>query len=168
MSTELKALILLIAIIAAAALGVDYGMDMREAQMTKMRTAYNTALGKSEAAKLAAEARATEIEAASNGAVMSAVTSYEESRKNEKALDDRRIADLSGRVASLLVSTSHRPASGGALPAAGACAASGDGQATETLAPAVAARLARRYADYNELVDQLGLCQTVVAIDRQQ
>jgi len=93
-------------------------------------------------------------------------TDYEAKRQNEKALDTSTITALRNDVVRLRVATNNRPASGGQLPGTATCACTGDGQAEQTLAPAVAARLAGRYADYNEIVDQLGFCQEVLLSER--
>jgi hypothetical protein len=161
---EFLALVVAIALLAA---GWCLGSAHVNGEMTKLSVAHKAAIDEATRAKDAADARADEANKAATGAIESATLYFTEERKNDKALDDRRIADLTADVVRLRVST-RRTNTGGcsALPAAAASAGGGDGEADETLAPAVAARLARRYADYNEVVDQLSLCQAVITIDR--
>lgn len=133
----------------------------------KAEVAYTTAINIAQNAKLEAERRADALDLKRGAAITLATEKYEQGRSDEKAQADRTIADLRSDVTRLRVRT-NRPAGSGGVPAAPAAAGSGDGEATETLSGAVAARLAGRYADYNGLVDQLGLCQQTIEADRLQ
>lgn len=162
---EFLALVVALALLAA---GWCLGSAHVNGEIVKLEVAHKAAIDEATRAKNAAEERTDEANKAATGAIESAQLTFEETRKNEKALDDRRIADLATDNSRLRVSTRRTNAgSCGALPAAAGAAAGGDGQADETLAPTVAARLAQRYADYNEVVDQLNLCQSILIIDRQ-
>ncbi len=139
---------------------------IKDNEIAEMKTAYDAKVLKATNAKLAAVNHARDVEQLNATAMSAAATTFEEKRKNEKATDDRTIADLRSRVTSLRVST-RNPGSRD-VPGAPAGACAGDGQAEQTLAPAVAARLAQRYADYNAVIDQLELCQATLIIDRQK
>lgn len=153
------------ALLAAGSAGFGLAHTLAAADIAQLNEAHTQALNTALAAQLAAETRAQALETAGRTATTEAVTKYDEGRKNDKAKDDRTIADLRADVKRLRVSTTSHP-SGGALPAAGPAAGAGDGQAQQTLSGSVAARLAGRYADYNELVDQLELCQGQLERDR--
>lgn len=140
---------------------------VKNGEIAAIELAQQKALETANAAKTAAEEHATELEHSQATALSIATTTFEEKHEADKTAADHRIADLNARVTSLLVST-HRAANpgSGALPGPATAASGSDGEATETLSAAVAGRLARRYADYNEIVDQLELCQATVLIDR--
>jgi hypothetical protein len=138
---------------------------IKNGDIATIKLNYGTALKMSADALGKANKDATDHEKADTKTFADLATKYEETRQNEKARDSIVIADLRSDVKRLRVST-NRPASGGHLPGAPASASGSNDQADETLAPAVAARLAERYADYNEIVGQLWLCQDTLRAER--
>lgn len=112
-------------------------------------------------AALAAEGRASLAESTERKAFATALSKYKETTSHEKSQADLVIADLRSDVKRLRVST-NPGARRCPVPGSTAAATGSDGPSEETLSPAVAARLAGRYADYNALVDTLTLCQAVI------
>lgn len=164
---EVKIIAVVVLVSLAAAFGWHANGVVKDSEISALNLAQQQALGKALEAKSAAEERATELEHSHTIALDIATTTFEEKHEADKTAADRRIADLNTRVTSLLVSTRRAANPGGcALPGPAAAAGRSDGEATETLSAAVAGRLARRYADYNEIVGQLELCQATVLIDR--
>ena len=145
-----------------------YGVEhkLRTAEVDKINLKHERALNLSKDELAKANKAARDHEHADTVAFAALATKYEESRQNEKATDAATITALRNDVVRLRVSTNSRPAGGSQLPATTAGACTGDGQTEQTLAPTVAARLAGRYAEYNEIVDQLGLCQDVLLSER--
>lgn len=147
-------------IVGAAVMGwTVQGWRMGD-ELTKVKSSYKSALENANTARVAAEGRAALAESTERANFDKALSAYKESQAHEKATTDRTIADLRTGINRLRVSTTNsrsRPVSGSTAAAAGS-----DGPSEETLAPAVAARLAGRYADYNALVDRLTLCQAVI------
>lgn len=125
----------------------------------EMLTAAERARGDAEAAARAAENKAAHEQAA-------LVASYEEKLQHEKSTADRRIADLAAGAERLRVAVETDPGRC-ELPATATGASGGDAPATATISRSSAARLARRYADYNEIVAQLTLCQAIIVADRE-
>lgn len=138
-----------------------FAAERIDAIATSYKKSYDAAVD----AKVAAEKRASDTEANQRVALATAATHYEEVRQNEKAASDRTIADLRSGLERLRVRT-VTTTSGGQVPGAANGAGTGAGASTETLDPAVAARLAGRYAEYNALVDRLNLCQDALEADR--
>lgn len=129
-------------------------------ELTKVKASYQSAVDNANTARVAAEGRASLAESTERANFGRALSAYKESQAHEKAISDRTIADLRTGLNRLRVSTTNSRSCG--LPAAAGAATGSDGPGEETLAPAVAARLAGRYADYNALVDRLTLCQAVI------
>lgn len=166
MSAGFKALIVVILMAFGFAFGHHTATTEKDVEIGKIKLANTKALGKALVAKSVAEDRVATLEHEHATALDIATTTFEESRAHDKAIADRRIADLNARVTSLRVRVATDASSGSTVRDPAAAASSGYGQTTQTLAPAIAGRLARRYAEYNELIDQLELCQVTVLIDR--
>ncbi len=166
MSGGFKALILVILVALGFAFGHHTATTEKNVEIGKIQLAHEKALGKAQAAKSEAEDRVATLEHDHATALGIATTTFEESRAHDKAISDRRIADLAARVTSLRVRVATNASGGSTVSSAFTAPGSSYGQATETLAPAIAGRLARRYAEYNELIDQLELCQATILIDR--
>lgn len=139
---------------------------IKDGDIATLKLNYQSALNTSAEALTKANKAARDHEHSDIESFAALATKYEERRQNEKAADASTITALRNDVVRLRVSTNSRPASGSQLPATTAGACTGDGQTEQTLAPTVAARLAGRYAEYNEIVDQLGLCQDVLLSER--
>lgn len=152
--------IAILIVVAAAAGWHVQGWRMGD-EMATMRLEFGEALSAAESARITAEGRASLAESKEREYFANALAEYKESQAHEQATSQRTIADLRAGIDRLRVRTT--PASRSCtLPAAAAGTTGGDDPGEETLAPAVAARLAGRYADYNALVDRLTLCQAVV------
>lgn len=151
---------------ALALIGFGYVMGGTDARIERdeARGQYASALATATIARDAANARAANIEKHWSASVTAVGTAYEEIIKNEKATTDRTITDLRNDVVRLRVRT--QPARGGDLPGPAAAASERDAATDQTLAPAVAARLAERYAEHNEVVEQLTACQAILQIER--
>lgn len=154
---------LIIAIMVAVAGAAGWTMQgwRMGDEMTTLRAEYQGAIDKANTASVAAEGRAALAESNERKYFATALAEYKESQAHEKATTTRTIADLRTGAERLRVKLATAPRSC-PLPDAAAGTAGSDEASEETLAPAVAARLAGRYADYNALVDQLTLCQAVV------
>jgi hypothetical protein len=165
----IKAKAALFAIVAASALAFAAGFALqgtiKNGEIARINLAHQTAVAEAEAARNVAleSARATEQKAASDLAALTA--KYIEDRQHENAVTQRRIADLASGNERLRVAIEANT-SNGSLPGPATSTAGSDGQATATISRAVASRFAQRYADYNEIVDQLTLCQSVIENDR--
>lgn len=149
-------------------LGFSLAAMLAEGEASKVKAAYLAE--KLELTKLAkaSEERARSAESRASTDLFNAAQTYEEVRKNENATADRRITDLLTERDRLRVRLSkvRTPAAGAIVPGTAATPSASDGEADETLAGPVAARLTQRYNDYNEVVDQLTLCQATVTADR--
>lgn len=136
--------------------------ELKDGEIAEIQLAHKQALADATKAKMAAEeaVRVAENKAARDLATLS--DNFTKEQEHEKTAANQRIADLLSANVRLRVAV-QRPAAGSCAPGGPTPAASvGDGQATEALAPATAGRLARRYADYNAIVDQLSLCQATI------
>jgi hypothetical protein len=160
---------LVVSIIAlAAAFGAGFCLQglIKDTEIAELRGDYAQKLGEAQEAKAVFEARARGAERRAATEIAEAHAKFVEDQQHERAITQRRIAGLAAGNERLRVAIDvvTRDAS---LSGPAACASGGDGQATATIARPVAARLAGRYADYNELVDQIGLCQkTIEAFQR--
>jgi hypothetical protein len=137
---------------------------IKDAEIAKLNEAHTEVLRVATAARLTAEMKSRDDESKAVVAIAAASDQFEEVRQNEKAITDRRINDLLVDNSRLYVST--RAANRRSVPGAPATTVASDGEADQTLAPAVAGRLASRYAAYNEVVDQLTLCQDTITTYR--
>ena len=155
--------------IVAAIFGVGYATastikDLEIARLEKGHHEYQNKL-KDEAIMANMIARSAESRAADSIAKSAEI--YEQRRQDEKATSDRILNDYRNDVIRLRVLLKKSPtATGAVVPNTATSASTSDGEAEQTLDGAVAARLAQRYFDYNEVVDQLELCQAVVRADR--
>lgn len=161
------------AVIAAAAfaLGAAAGGSsvayVKNGTIRDMKLDYMTKINAVNQAALAANDRADGIQRTINSAILDGVAEFTKKDENEKAQDARTIDDLRSDNARLRVKTNN-PVCSVTLPGTATGAGATAGEMETTLAPAVAARLAGRYADYNTVVRQLDLCQAVVVADRIQ
>lgn len=161
---------LAVALAAAAAGGAvvnGWRLDAKYGgEISDLKLAHETAVAEAEAARNVAleRARATEQKAAQDLANLTA--KYVEDQQHEKAVTQRRIADLAAGNERLRVAIETNSSNGG-VPGPATGVGGGDGQATATVSRSTSARLAQRYADYNEIVDQLTLAQAVIAKDRE-
>lgn len=155
---------LIIAVVAlTAAFGAGFALQglIKDGEIASIQLEHQTEVAEAYAARNVAleRARATEKKAGEDLAALS--EKYVEDRQHENAVTQRRIADLAAGNERLRVDLEFATSSAGVRDPATA-AGGGDGQATATLERRAAARLEQRYADYNELVDQIGLCQATV------
>lgn len=150
-----------------AAVGAGTMGHFKNAELLEQKTTYDDQIAAANKAALDADERAQGIQRTINTAILSGVAEYTQKEYDEKSQAAVVIAALRNDVTRLRVKTNN-PVCGNQLPSASASASGSDGQADTTLAPAVAARLAERYADYNAVVRQLDLCQAVVVADRLQ
>lgn len=148
--------------LAAGAAGVDY---IKDGELLKQKTTYEGQIAAANKAALVASERANAIQRTIGAAITEGVAEHTVKDENEKAQDARTISDLRNSVARLRVKTSN-PVCSGELPGTTASASASAGEVETTIAPAVAARLAERYADFNTVVRQLDLCQNTVLADR--
>jgi hypothetical protein len=161
----------LYALIGAALIAVGSGAgfalerSLKNGEIAEIQLAHEKQVTAALTAQRTAERHAVDVERLAADTLSSLETKYTQDRENEKANSDHVVADLRNSVVRLRVATSGH-ASCGAMPSAATSPSTGDGQAAETLAGSVAARLAGRYADYNALVDQLNLCQGIISADR--
>lgn len=161
------------AIIAAVvfALGAATGGSsvayVKNGTISDMKLKYTTNIAAANKAALDASDRAAAIQRTIGAAITEGVAEHTVKDENAKAQDARVISDLRNDVARLRVKTNN-PVCSVTLPGIAPGAGAGTGEVETTLAPAVAARLAGRYADYNAVVRQLDLCQAVVVADRIQ
>jgi len=152
------------ALLLAGLVGAGIAHTIAAAEIAQINERNTTVLNTALAAKLAAETRVHALESEGRAATTAALTEYDETHAHEKASADITIANLRDDVVRLRVTTNR--ASGGGVCAAGPTGSTDHGQAEQTLAGSVAARLAGRYADYNEVVGQLTLCQGQLLRDR--
>jgi len=134
----------------------------KDSQIATMKAGWEQTVKSAGEARDAAEKRAGQAEAKERQRYADALEKYKESVDHEKAISDRTIADLRAGNDRLRVSTARAAPGSCAVSGTPAGAAGSNEASEETLAPAVAARLAERYAAYNALVDQLTLCQETV------
>jgi len=156
-----------IALIAAFGAGFALQGLIKDSEIADIQLEHETQVADAYAARnVALElARAVEHKAAED--IAAAHAKFVEDQQHERAITQRRIADLAAGNERLRVAVEVATVATG-VPSGATCSSGGDGQATATIARPVAARLAGRYADYNELVDQITLCQaTVEAFQRE-
>lgn len=152
----------------AAALGFGLAATLAEGKADKVAAAYQKEKAELTNLALQAEQRARSLESNQSSAMFTAASTYESVTQNEKDIIARRVADLLSDNQRLRVrlAKATAPTGGAVVPGTAAATSGGDGQTEQALAGPVAARLTQRYADYNEIVGQLELCQTVVRLDR--
>lgn len=153
---------------AVFALGFGVASKLAEGKANKVALAHAEERAQLVDLKLAAEQRANSAESSNSSAMAASAAIYESVVQNEKALTERRVADLNSELVRLRVRTkkAESAAAGAIVPNSPAGTGASNGEAEQTLAGPVAARLTQRYADYNALIDQLTLCQAVVQADR--
>lgn len=134
-------------------------------ELSEQKTTYDRQIAAVNKTALDADERTAAIQRTIGAAITEGVAEHTVKDENEKAQDARTISDLRNSVARLRVKTSN-PVCSGELPGTTASASASAGEVETTLAPAVAARLAERYADFNTVVRQLDLCQNTVLADR--
>jgi len=161
----------IIAVVVLFAVGVAVGGGatayVKNGTIRDMKLEYTTNIAAANKAALEASDRAAAIQRTIGAAITEGVAEHTVKDENAKAQDARVISDLRNDVARLRVKTNN-PVCSVTLPGIAPGAGAGTGEVETTLAPAVAARLAGRYADYNAVVRQLDLCQAVVVADRIQ
>lgn len=153
------------ALLVAGLVGFMLSHTFSETEIAKLNEDHTKELNVALDAKLKAETRVHGLEDEGRKATTAALTAYDETHQNEKATADRTIDDLRNDVKRLRVSTTRGTSGGGMCPT-GPSTSADHGEADETLTGSVAARLAGRYADYNEVVGQLDLCQGQLLRDR--
>lgn len=157
--------IALLLVMVGRMIGLDESRDVLEHQ----RGQYATKLAEAELARDAANAHADRTTRNWSAHVDAIIALHEKESKHDKELAARVITDLRNDVVRLRVRTNPAPAAGrGQLPGPASSACECDGTTEQTLAGAVAARLAGRYADYNAAVEQLTACQGILAAERTQ
>jgi len=158
-----RATLIIACIALVAAFGAGFALQglIKDAEIASIQLEHETQVAEAEAARNVAleRVRATEKKASDDLATLS--EKFVEDRQHENAVTQRRIADLAAGNERLRVDLEFATSSAGVRDPAAAAGGS-DGQATAFVARASAARLEQRYADYNELVDQIGLCQATV------
>lgn len=161
----------IIAVVVLFVVGVAVGgaaaVYVKNGTIRDMKLEYTTKINAVNQAALAANDRADGIQRTINSAILDGVAEHTVKDENAKAQDARVISDLRNDNARLRVKTNN-PVCSITLPGTASGTSAGTGEMETTLAPAVAARLAGRYADYNAVVRQLDLCQAVVVADRIQ
>ncbi len=162
---QAKVIIVVGIVVLSFLAGFKVSSALSEAEIKTMENAHLTALNAAKDQALTEHmlARAAERKAAES--IANAASNFEKVRQNEKDIADRTITDLLNDNARLRVSVRSRPATG-TVPGTAAGAGSCDDRSEATLTGSVAARLARRYDDYNALVGVLELCQATVRADR--
>lgn len=132
-----------------------------DAQIETINAGWNKKLSAAKDAQLAAEMVSRSAERKAAEEIAASAANFEKVRQDEKATSDRYVTDLRNDVTRLRVTVTRlsRPV---VVPGTPAAASGGDGQSEETLNGSVAARLAQRYADYNELVGRLDQCQDTI------
>ena len=155
-------------IIAVLVFLAGFGLNgvIKNSEIKSLKNKQLVELNTAQAAKITAEKKTREAEQKVSSSLAKAATAFEEVRENDKANSNRVIADLRSDVTRLRVLVRRSPSNGG-VPGTSTSASCGDDKAEQTLSGPVAARLAERYAEYNSLVDQLGLCQATVRADRE-
>ncbi len=151
-----------------AAFGAGYALAnvIAAANIAELKEHHTEELNAALMAKLAAEDWAHMRETDGRKETNDALVKYKGERDEEQAVDARTIADLRADIKRLRVSTRPVATSGGALPVAGPDSCGAAAQVEQTLAGSVAARLAGRYSDYNQIVGQLDLCVSQLERDR--
>lgn len=150
-----------------AAVGSSSVAYVKNGTIRDMKLEYTTNIAAANKAALDASDRAAAIQRTIGAAITEGVAEHTVKDENAKAQDARVISDLRSDVARLRVKTNN-PVCSVTLPGTAPSTGASAGEVETTLAPAVAARLAGRYADYNAVVRQLDLCQAVVVVDRIQ
>lgn len=153
--------------VVGVAIGGAAAVYIKNGTIRDMRLDYATKINAVNQAALAANDRADGIQRTINSAILDGVAEHTTKDENAKAQDARVISDLRNDNARLRVKTNN-PVCSVTLPGTAPGTSASAGEMETTLAPAVAARLAGRYADYNTVVRQLDLCQAVVVADRIQ
>lgn len=159
---EAKIAAALIALTLAFGGGFMLEHMLKNGEIAAIELAQQTALNKAQAALIAANAANTALERAASTATAAAAEAYEKGEQNAKATNEPLIADLRAGNRRLLVSLAAIAANGQPVPGTATTASGSDGASQGTLSGPVAARLAGRYADYNENVRRLTLCQATV------
>lgn len=146
-------------------LGVGAAVYVKDGTISEMKLGYDTKIAAVNKAALDADERTAAIQRTIGAAITEGVAEHTVKDENAKIQDARVISDLRSDNARLRVKTNN-PVCSVQLPGIAPGASTGTGEMETTLAPAVAARLAERYADFNTVVRQLDLCQNTVLADR--
>ncbi len=154
---------------ASALFGVGYysASTIKNLEIARLEKGHHEYQDKLKDEALMANMNARSAESRAADSIAASAETYEQVRQNEKAASDRILNDYRNDVVRLRVLLKKSSAATGTVvPNTATGASPSDGEAEQTLDGAVAARLAQRYFDYNEVVDQLELCQAVVRTDR--
>lgn len=162
-----NAIIAAVVFALGAAVGGGSVAYVKNGTISEMKLDYGTKIAAADRAALQADERAAAIQRTIGAAITEGVAEHTVKDENAKIQDARVISDLRSDNARLRVKTNN-PVCSVTLPGIAPGASAGTGEMETTLAPAVAARLAGRYADFNTVVRQLDLCQAVVVADRIQ
>ena len=162
-----KPVALLAGAVLAFAAGFALQGELKDGEIARIHLAHAQALAQAEQAKSDADERARLAEQATQKSIDTLATDFTERQAHEKVATDQRIADLLSERSRLRIAI-NRSASGSALSCPASPASGGDGEATATLDGRAAARLTARYAEYNELVDQIDLLQATIDAYRKQ
>lgn len=165
LALEVKLALAIAAAVACMGLGYGAANVIKGKEIAELKADHAEQIVAATTAQAEAERQYRQAEQDHATALAVANTTYEEARKNDQARTILAISNLRSGIDRLRVSIAPAGATG-AMPATDASTGGGDGQATATLSGPVAARLAGRYADYNEIVEQLTLCQATVVADR--
>lgn len=152
---------LLLAVALSFGAGFALQGELKDGDIAEIHLAHGRELAAAVKAKADAEEATRLAEDKANRDLAALSDQYVKEQEHEKAAADQRIADLLTANVRLRVAV-QRPAGGCAIPGAATTASGSDDQATEALPGPVAARLTRRYADYNAIVGQLTLCQDTI------
>lgn len=111
-----------------------------------------------------AESKYKLLKEAADKSQAEALAKYNEGVLDGKASSIRIIDDLRNDVTRLRVSVAKGNSSSGSMSVPSSNSKGGDEEVGYSLSPTVAARLAGRYANYNEVVTQLTLCQDILVV----
>jgi hypothetical protein len=153
----------ILAALILAGFGTGFGLEheLKGGEIAAINLAHEQTLNAAVALKDAAEKHAIAVEHTGADNLAAQAADYERKIQDEKTATDLAIGDLRSGATRLRVSAVC-PARGGNVPSAAAPAGGSDAAPQATLDPAVAARLAWRYADYNALTRQLDLAQKTI------
>lgn len=152
---------LLAGAVLAFAAGFALQGELKDGEIARLNLGHVQALAQAQQAKSDADERARLAEQATQKSIDTLATDFTERQAHEKTATDQRIADLLSERQRLRIALA-RPASGGALSCPASPAGGGDGETYAFARGDVSARLERRYADYNALVDQIDLLQATI------
>jgi len=138
---------------------------LSESTIATLKADYANKVAEAAAAKDAADLRVESIERTNAEEQQKLIANYEQRIQNERSITESTVANLRDGISSLRVKLAAN-SGGSKLSNVIASATGSNGETAASLSRSVAARLAGRYADYNEIVDQLELCQGIVINDR--